>query len=53
MLTVASPLEDATTIAVRAHAVEQALLKNRKQRHDLAGATPVSIVYCFPESVPE
>ena len=53
MLTVASPLVDATTIAVRGRAVEQSLLKNRAQRHNKSDANPVSIVYCFPESVPE
>ena len=36
MLTVASPLEDASTIAVRAHAVEIALTKARAQRRGKA-----------------
>jgi multidrug efflux pump subunit AcrB len=52
MLTVASPLEGPTTIAVRANAVEIALRQARNQRHDKSG-TPLSIVYCFPQSVPE
>ncbi len=52
MLTVASPLEDATAISVRARAVEVAITKNRKQRTRKFTGTPVSIVVCFPESVP-
>src|SRR5580693_3294894 len=52
MLTVASPLEDASTIAVRGHAVEMALTKARAQRR-LKGGNPVSIVFCFPDTVPE
>src|ERR1700677_634794 len=53
MLTVASPLEDASTIAVRAHAVEIALTKARAQQRSKASGQPVSIVYCFPASAPE
>src|SRR5580698_7948173 len=52
MLTVASPLEDASTIAVRAHAVELVLTRERAQRR-LKGGNPVSVVFCFPDSVPE
>src|ERR1700685_2940222 len=52
MLTVASPLEDASTIAVRAHAVELVLTRARAQRR-LKGGNPVSVVFCFPDSVPE
>src|SRR6202453_1683482 len=52
MLTVASPLEDASTIAVRAHAVEIALTKARAQQRSKASGQPVSIVVCFPESTP-
>ncbi len=37
MLTVASPLEDASTIAVRAHAVELALTRARAQRQGVKG----------------
>src|ERR1700722_4561805 len=52
MLTVASPLEDASTIAVRAHAVELVLTRARAQRR-LKGGNPVSVVFCFPDSEPE
>jgi multidrug efflux pump subunit AcrB len=52
MLTVASPLEDATAISVRARAVELAIEKARSQRPSKFSGTPVSIVVCFPESVP-
>src|SRR5262252_9253418 len=52
MLTVASPLEAPTVIAVRAHAIEARLTSLRAQRHDAKTGTPVTIVYCFPESVP-
>ncbi len=53
MLTVASPLEDQTAIAVRSHAIEQVLTKVRASRHARSGMSPVTIVYCFPEAVPE
>ena len=53
MLTVASPLEDPPTIAVRAHTVEITLTKARAKRRLKDGGTPVSIVYCFPASAPE
>src|ERR1700678_1663168 len=53
MLTVASPLEDPPTIAVRAHTVEITLIKARAKRRLKDGGTPVSIVYCFPASAPE
>ncbi len=53
MLTVASPLEDPSTIAVRAQAVAQTLTKFRTQRRLKSGGIPVSIVYCFPASAPE
>lgn len=52
MLTVASPLEDTTAIAVRARAVELAIMKSRSRRRGKTPGTPVSIVSCFPESVP-
>jgi len=52
MLTVASPLEDATAISVHARAVELAIEKARSQRPSKFSGTPVSIVVCFPESVP-
>jgi multidrug efflux pump subunit AcrB len=53
MLTVASPLEDSAAIAVRAHAIEVVLKKFRAQRRDRGRGAPVSIVYCFPEAVPQ
>jgi multidrug efflux pump subunit AcrB len=53
MLTVASPLEAPTVIAVRAHAIEVRLAALRAQRHDAGQGTPITIVYCFPESVPD
>ncbi|HUN60451.1 MAG TPA: efflux RND transporter permease subunit [Candidatus Sulfotelmatobacter sp.] len=52
MLTVASPLEDKTTIAVRARAVEVTIERARAARKRKSAGTPVSIVDCFPESVP-
>ena len=52
MLTVASPLEDITAITVRARAVEVAIAKLRSQRKGKFRGTPISIVTCFPESVP-
>src|ERR1700722_13908549 len=52
MLTVASPLEDASTIAVRAAAVERKLTKFRTERKLKGAGQPVSIVYCFPDSTP-
>ena len=53
MLTVASPLEDASTIAVRVHAISEALTAERKRRKTKSRGDEVSIVYCFPEAVPE
>ncbi|MGH9747624.1 MAG: efflux RND transporter permease subunit [Candidatus Acidiferrales bacterium] len=52
MLTVASPLEDPTAIAVRARAVEAALTKVRSERRGKAEGNPVSLVYCYPYSTP-
>jgi len=52
MLTVASPLEDATAISVRARAVELMIRHTRAKRRTKANKTPVSVVVCFPESVP-
>ena len=52
MLTVASPLEDATAINVRAHAVERAIVKTRSERKGKFAGTPVSIVDCFPAATP-
>jgi multidrug efflux pump subunit AcrB len=52
MLTVASPLEDATAISVRARAVELAIEQAHSQRPKKFSATPISIVVCFPESAP-
>jgi multidrug efflux pump subunit AcrB len=52
MLTVASPLEDTTAIAVRARAVEVTIEKARSKRKGKFRGVPASIVVCFPESVP-
>jgi len=52
MLTVASPLEDATAINVRAHAVERAIVKTRSERKGKFAGAPVSIVDCFPPATP-
>ena len=52
MLTVASPLEDKSTIEVRAHAVELTLRKHRAARKLKGPGTPVSIVVCFPPATP-
>src|SRR5580693_5515634 len=53
MLTVASPLEDSAAIAVRVHAISEALIAERKRRKVSSHGDEVSIVYCFPEAVPE
>lgn len=54
MLTVASPKVSDVEIAVRAHAVEDAIGQVRNQVRDGAinPSQRVSIVYCFPYSVP-
>ena len=52
MLTVASPLEDASTIQVRVHAISEAIIAERKRRKIKSRGDEVSIVYCFPEAVP-
>jgi multidrug efflux pump subunit AcrB len=52
MLTVASPLEDASAITVRAHAISEALIAERARRKTKSHGDEVSIVYCFPQSVP-
>ncbi|HEY0705065.1 MAG TPA: efflux RND transporter permease subunit [Candidatus Acidoferrales bacterium] len=52
MLTVASPLEDPSTIAVRGKAVELKLTNFRGQRKLKGAGQPVSIVDCFPDSTP-
>jgi multidrug efflux pump subunit AcrB len=52
MLTVASPLDDPTAISVRARAVELSIERARGQRKRKGKKAPVSIVVCFPESVP-
>jgi multidrug efflux pump subunit AcrB len=51
MLTVASPLEDASAITVRVHAISEVLTAERKRRKTRSRGDEVSIVYCFPESV--
>jgi multidrug efflux pump subunit AcrB len=53
MLTVASPLEDSAAIAVRAYAIEVKLKRFRAHRRDEGRGAPISIVYCFPEAVPQ
>ncbi|MGC1905349.1 MAG: efflux RND transporter permease subunit [Candidatus Acidiferrum sp.] len=53
MLTVASPLEDASAITVRVRAIEDALINTRAHRYDKRHGDAVSIVYCFPQAVPE
>src|ERR1700730_8487613 len=52
MLTVASPLEDPTAIAVSGDAIETALLdvRARRQVHAKETGAPATIVYCFPQS---
>ncbi|HTV57449.1 MAG TPA: efflux RND transporter permease subunit [Verrucomicrobiae bacterium] len=51
MLTVASPLEDPTAVAVRAHGIELAIEKARSARKKRGEGTPLTVVYCFPRSV--
>ena len=51
MLTVASPLEDPTAIAVRGYAIEAVLARVRKERREKASGVPVSLVYCYPLTV--
>ena len=53
MLTVASPLEDPTAIAVRGYAIEAVLERVRKARHGKASGAPVSLAYCYPLTVPQ
>src|SRR4029077_6216301 len=53
MLTVASPLEDPTAIAVRGYAIETALQRVRKERRGKPSGVPVSLVYCYPLAVPQ
>src|ERR1700749_714350 len=53
MLTVASPLEDPTAIAVRGYAIEAGLQRVRKERRGKASGVPVSLVYCYPLTVPQ
>jgi multidrug efflux pump subunit AcrB len=51
MLTVASPIEDRTRIAVRAQAIQHMIEKARALRRGKAG-TPVTVVVCYPAAVP-
>src|SRR5580692_2767514 len=53
MLTVASPLEDPTAIAVRGYAIETVLERVHKERRGKASGVPVSLVYCYPLTVPQ
>lgn len=52
MLTVASPLEDATAVSIRTVSIEALIRKIRTERREKFPGTPVTIVYCFPQSVP-
>ena len=52
MLTVASPLEDMTAISVRVQAIELAIRNHRARRKGKFKGAHVSIVTCFPISVP-
>jgi multidrug efflux pump subunit AcrB len=52
MMTVASPLEDRTTIAVRAQGIRRAIEKVRAAPRPRGPGSPATIVYCFPESIP-
>src|SRR6516165_7446020 len=53
MLTVASPIEDPTLIAVRATAIESKIRDVRVHRHAKSPDQEITIVYCFPQSVPQ
>jgi len=53
MLTVASPIEDPTAIAVRANAIKSLIRKVRADIHRKPTGAAVTIVYCYPQSVPE
>jgi multidrug efflux pump subunit AcrB len=51
MLTLASPLEDRTAIAVRAQGIRRAIEKVRAGPRRRGPGNPATIVYCFPESI--
>ena len=51
MLTVASPLEDPTAVAVRAQGIEAAIEKVRRERKRRGKGQALTIVYCFPQSI--
>jgi multidrug efflux pump subunit AcrB len=53
MLTVASPIEGPTAIAVRANAIKSLIRKVRADSHRRPTGVAVTIVYCYPQSVPE
>jgi multidrug efflux pump subunit AcrB len=53
MLTVASPIEGPTAIAVRANAIKTLIRKVRADTHRRRAGVPVTIVYCYPQSVPQ
>jgi multidrug efflux pump subunit AcrB len=53
MLTVASPIEGPTAIAVRANAIKSLIRKVRADSRRKPTGAAVTIVYCYPQSVPE
>ena len=51
MLTVASPKADPIEIEARSHSVESAIRKARSDKKKDPEVQPVTVVYCFPQSV--
>ena len=52
MLTVASPIEDRTHIAVRGYGIQRKIEKTRSERRGKLPGTPVTIVVGYPDAVP-
>src|SRR6201981_1502113 len=52
MLTVASPIEDRTHIAVRGYGIPRKIEKARSERRRRLPGTPVTIVVGYPDAVP-
>ena len=52
MLTVASPIEDRTHIAVRGYGIQRKIEKARSERRRRLPGTPVTIVVGYPDAVP-